>query len=378
MKLSVDLSALHRAVAPLGKVVTDFTIVSRSTELESVAEDLIRGMILGRDIQLSEIDSSDGILNYQGHQVMLYIPDQGDDIRAVLVNGEEGRRIHVAECSTLEFMRQTGRFGRYDVISRIDGKFPVFGQDVETGQNIEGESNLGVCKNCLRVLNFKGYESSGAQRKNEIFSSFSFEKFFEAYSSYFKNLPSGKANTVGSYTPDWASISSKLRAELDYTCEQCGVNLAATPKLLHVHHISGNKADNSRSNLRALCADCHKKQPHHGHLHVSNSDTLTINQLRREQHKFDVFDYNNVLRCADSALEGLLIKCEATALAGPELGIAINDTGTMVSIDLCWPRRKVAVVIDMSKASVLRKYGWTVFSAFEALNNYAEFQAKVR
>lgn len=378
MKLSVDFSALHRAVAPLGKVVTDFAIVSRSTEIESVAGHLIRGMILGKDIQLSDIDSTDGILNYQGHQVMLYIPDQGDDIIPVLVNGQEGRRIHVAECSTLELMRQTGRFGRYDVISRIDGKFPVFGQDFETGEHVDGESDLRVCKNCLKVLNFKGYESQGTQRKNEIFTSFTFDKFFEAYSSYFKSLPAGKVSTAGSYTSDWASISSKLRAELDYTCEQCGVNLKEDPKLLHVHHVNGNKADNNRGNLRALCADCHKKQPHHGHLHVSNSDTLTINQYRREQHKFDVFNYNNILHCADSALEGLLLKCKTTALAGPELGVVINDAGTMVSIDLCWPRRKVAVIINISKASVLRKHGWTVFSAFEALNNYAEFQAKVR
>lgn len=378
MKLSVDFSALHRAVAPLGNIVTDFTIVNRSSEIESIAGHLTRGMILGKDIQLSDIDSTDGILNYQGHQVMLYIPDQGDDIRYALADGNEGRRIHVAECQTLELMRQTGRFGRYDVISRIDGKVPVFGFDSETGEHLSGETNLGVCINCLKVLNYKGFNHQNQAQKDRIHASFSFEAFFEIYSSYFKSLPTGKTNTSSSYTADWASISSKLRAELDYTCEQCGVNLKGNPKLLHVHHVNGNKADNNRANLRALCADCHKKQPHHGHLHVSNSDTLTINQYRREQHKFDVFDYNNILQCADSALEGLLLKCKSTALVGPELGIVINDAGTMVSIDLCWPRRKVAVIINMSKAPVLRKYGWTVLSAFEALNNYAEFQAKVR
>lgn len=378
MKLSVDFSALHRAVAPLGKVVTDFSIQSRSTELASIGGHLIRGLILGKDIQLDEIDSADGILNYKGYQVMLYIPDQGDGIKEVLIDGQQGRKIHVAECSTLEHMRQTGRFGRYDVISRIDGKFPVFGNDYGTGEKISSEAALGVCKNCLKVLNYMGYESHGAQKKREIFSAFSFEKFFEVYSSYFKSLPSGKANTSSNYTSDWASISSKLRAELDYTCEQCGVNLKTNPKLLHVHHVNGVKADNSRANLRALCADCHKKQPHHGHLHVGNEDTLKINQLRREQHKFDVFDYNNILHCADSALEGLVLKCKATALAGPELGIVINDGGKFISIDLCWPRRKVAVMINMDNAKSLRKHGWTVFSAFEALNNFTDFQAKVR
>ena len=186
------------------------------------------------------------------------------------------------------------------------------------------------------------------------------------------------ASALGSYTSDWPAISSKLRNELDYTCEQCGVNLTKQTKLLHVHHINGNKTDNSRKNLRALCADCHKKQPHHGHLYVSNEDTLKINECRREQHKFDVFNYDNIVKCTDSALEGLVLKCQTSALPGPELGIVINDSGRFISMDLCWPRRKVAVLINMTTSHVLRKHGWSVFSAFDALSNFPEFQAKIR
>ncbi|MAD77415.1 MAG: HNH endonuclease, partial [Rheinheimera sp.] len=92
MKLTVDFSALHRAVAPLGHVVTDFSISSDASELESIGSHLNQGMILGKDVQLDEIDGSNGVLNYDGHQVMLYIPDQGDDIEAVLSNGKLGRR----------------------------------------------------------------------------------------------------------------------------------------------------------------------------------------------------------------------------------------------------------------------------------------------
>ncbi|MCF1457094.1 MAG: HNH endonuclease [Shewanella sp.] len=379
MKLTVDLSALHRAVAPLGKVVTNFSIQSNSSGWVDIGDHLKSGMILGKDVKLEDISSSDGILNYKGHQVMLYIPDQGDDIVAVIADGKQGRRIHVAECSTLELMRQTGRFGRYDVISRIDGNFPVFGHDYQTGNDITAEADLGVCKNCLKVLNFKGYGDSNYSGKNEIFTSFSFEKFFEAYSSYFKSLPKSTVGfQSGGYTADWPSISAKLRSELDYTCEQCGVNLTGNTKLLHVHHINGNKADNSRNNLRALCADCHKKQPHHGHLFVSNEDTLKINEYRREQHKFDVFNYDNVRECADTALEGLVSKCQTTRLTIPELGFVINNGSKMISIDLCWPRRKVAVLINMDSAQDLRQLGWNVFSAFDALNSFHEFQAKVR
>lgn len=377
MKLTVDLSALHRAVAPLGKVVTNFSISSNAGELKSIAPIEITG-ILGKDIQLGDIDGSNGILNYDGHQVMLYIPDQGDEIQFVLDDGKLGRRIHVAECSTLELMRNTGRFKRYDVINRTDGLFPVFGRNFELKQDIEGEADLGVCKNCLKILNYKGYATQTYVVKNQVFNDFSFEQFFEIYSSYFKSLPASSKTKSSHYTADWPSISAKLRSELNYTCEQCGVNLTSESKLLHTHHINGNKADNCSDNLRVLCADCHKKQPHHGHIYVSNEEVLKINQLRREQHKFDVFDYKNILECADSALDGLLQKCQSTKLPGAELGIAINDNGNIIPIDLCWPRRKVAVLINMKNAQVLRNHGWNVFKAFDALNDFEMFQAKIR
>ncbi|UYM15302.1 HNH endonuclease [Endozoicomonas euniceicola] len=380
MKLTVDFSALFRAVAPLNYAVDDFEIASQTTELDSVAKDLAIGQVLGGDIQLEDIDGSQGILNYDGHQVMLYIPDQYQKIVEVLHNGQQGRKVHVAECSTLESMRNSGRFSRYDVISRMDGLFPVFGIDPTTNRETSGEARLNVCKNCLKILNYRGFEVIPWVEKNAIVSQFDFEAFFETYSSFFKSLPeaSETQTKAADYTPDWSAISSRYRRELDYHCEHCGVYLKDYTRLLHVHHINGNKTDNRRENLRGLCADCHKKQPHHGHLHVSRDDALTINTLRREQHKFDVFDYDRLQAFSDTALEGLNRKCRHYNLPTPDLGVMVKCSQKLVSIDLAWPRRKVAVLINPEDQPLLQATGWTVFTLGAAMKQFELFQNKVR
>ncbi len=382
MKLNVDLSALHLAIAPLGQIITHFSITSQSNELKSIGSHLIKGLILGKDIQLNEIDASFGVLNFKGYQVMLYIPDQGSNILNIIKNGKQkiAKKIHIAECKTIIEMREGGRFNdRYDVISRTDGLFPVFGVDLKTKEEHKGESDLSVCQNCLTQLHYLKFPELSWDKKLRFVNAFSYVQFFENFSSYFKSLPKATAGFhSGDYTSDWTSISSKIRNELNYTCEQCGVELKNDSKLLHVHHINGNKTNNTRENLRALCVDCHKKQPHHDHLYVSNEDVLRINTLRREQHKFDVFDYNTLQECADTALDGLLQKCQSTGLASGELGIMIREKNQVISIDLCWPRRKVAVLINMDNAHILKNNGWNVFSAFNALSDFESFQNKVR
>lgn len=382
MKLNVDLSALHKAIAPLGKVVTNFSITSHAAELENIGDHLTKGLILGEDIQLDEIDGSNGVLDYDGHQVMLYIPDQGAHISAVISDGRYryAKRVHVAECKTIVGMREDGRFNeRCDVISRIDGLFPVFGYEGTSKKEINGESRLLVCQNCLLQLNYLNFTALTWPDKTQFTADFSFVKFFESYSSYFNTLPESNTGYQSpGYTADWPSISSKIRSELNYSCEQCGVNLKEFTKLLHVHHINGHKADNRKQNLRALCADCHQKQPHHGHLYVSNKDILRINFLRRNQQKFDVFDYEQLSISIDSALDGLVKKCQSRNLAVGEVGIVLNVDDKYIPIDLCWPRRKVAVMIQNENVDALMKQGWNVFTAFDALNKFDQFQQTVR
>jgi len=375
MKLNVDFSELFRAVAPLEYVVTEFVLDGGSGDLEGISRALNRGMILGEGINLNQIDGSNGVLNYDGHQVMLYIPDQGDNAEAVLKNGKVGTRVHVAECSIIQLMREKGRLKRYDVISRIDGSFPVFGYDTEG--EVEGGTDLEACKNCLKILNYKGCNTQAEAINRQVFDNFSFSQFFETYSSYFKSLPAKIAKSSTNYTDDWYSISSKLRNELDYKCEQCNVDLHADKTLLHTLHLNGNKANNKRSNLKVLCADCLKKHPRRESVYISNPEILKINTLRREQKHFDSIDYNLLLKRADTALYGLLHKCQHRKLPLPELGVVVMDKDLPLMLDICWPQQKMTVLLDMSKGKKLLRQGWSVFSALDTLTYFDVFAERL-
>lgn len=379
MKLTVNFSALHNAVKVMGAQQADFELGLAFKDIDPIDAALRDGQELGKDIDLGEIDNSHGVLSYKGRQIMLYIPDQGQNIRDVIDDKTQGRRIHIAECRTLNKMRETGRFPRYQVTNEMSGYVPIYGTDPDTNTEIKVSGYLSTCKNCLKVLNYQGYEVKGKYEKDKIFDEFSFIKFFETYSSYFKSLPKFKVIKESvNYTSDWPAVSSKVRDQVNYMCEQCGVDLHSEKRLLHVHHIDGVKTNNDRTNLRALCCDCHKKQPHHGHLYVKSSDVLAINHLRREQHKFDNSNYSQLSKYADTALEGLLLKCEKMRLPVGELGIAVQCGDVSVSFDLCWPRKKVVVLIDMKNEANARQQGWTVFSANTALQDFTEFQRYVR
>ena len=78
------------------------------------------------------------------------------------------------------------------------------------------------------------------------------------------------------YPEDWASLSLRLREEMDWCCERCGVNLRQRRNLLHVHHLDQRKHNNHRANLAVVCALCHSMFP--GHEHIFQR----LNQVDRE------------------------------------------------------------------------------------------------
>ncbi|KZN56343.1 hypothetical protein N474_11400 [Pseudoalteromonas luteoviolacea CPMOR-2] len=379
MEIEIDLSGLQAAAARMGAPDKQIKLDSGLGRLNEIDSGLGKGLVLGEDLQLTEIDNDNGVLSYKGRQVLLYIPLQTLPIEDVIKNGKlkRAKRLHVAECRTLEAMRNDGRYDSYFVTNDINGKYLVKGKSKITKGEVEGIAELGVCMNCLEVLNYKGYADKNYNERNEIFQSLRLPELFSTYSSYFKYYPAQKTS-IGSYTQDWKQISRQYRQTQNYTCEQCGVDLNQYKWLLQTHHINGVKTDNSSNNLRALCLDCHKKQPKHEHMDVTHKDQLLINQLRREQHKFDCSEYSDVLQYADSALEGLLLKCRKHNLPTPELGICIKHGNELVSIDLAWPRKKFAVVIEHTQLVALRALGWDVWLASDGLANFYAMQKYIR
>jgi len=62
-----------------------------------------------------------------------------------------------------------------------------------------------------------------------------------------------------SYTSDWNKISRQVRKESRNRCTNCKKkDKPKTYGRLEVHHIDGNKRNNARKNLVALCLKCHK------------------------------------------------------------------------------------------------------------------------
>ncbi len=279
MKLNVDFSQLHDAVRRMGAKERTFDLESELSPIDTIDGDLKRGIAIDAG-ELEYIDK--GLLSYKGRQVLLYIQDHSGRVDDALIDGSKGNKYHVSYCTTLEKMHQGGRYDRYVVKNDITGYFFIDGQDWKTKAYKEGDTQLKVCKNCLTHLNYKNYSSN----KDEIFNKFSLDEFFETYKSFFKHTPKRKAgeNKDGTYASNWDDISQKYRSSVGWSCESCNVNLKDNKRLLHAHHISGVKSDNSNSNLEALCVECHSEQPSHGHMKASSKEIRKLILLRIEQN----------------------------------------------------------------------------------------------
>lgn len=366
--MKVNLDKLWANVRKMGADIKELDLGILWGDFDSVLDDELSGN-KGVTIDITELESTQGVLSYRGRQVLLFIPDHSyKGVQNVIKNPGDGNKFHVSDCWTLESMRKQQRFeDRYKVTNNLSGEFEIWG-NTNYGIRDEGRARLNVCQNCLKKLNYKGATSiSGSAFR--LAKEFRIDEFFLTYSTLFRSLPKEIAeNAKKGYTENWPEISQKIRKDAGYCCKSCRVDLSSVKRLLHVHHINGEKSDNSSGNLIVLCADCHRKEPHHGHVHVKRSDVLKINRYRKEQGLLDDVNWGKVLKYADSAVVGVIHYCRTKMRTPPEVGYELVDsTGRVCAeIELAWPTKKEGVYIG-EKPQV---HGWTFMSIEEALKYY--------
>ena len=376
MILNVDFSALDDALRRMGAKPVAVSVSEPVRPIDPIDIALEKGITLP---DLKDVETTNGLLNYKGRQILLYIQDHGGKAQDALNEGQKGNKFHVADCKTLQTMRARGRYERYVVTNRLDGEFFITGLDWQTKRPVEGDANLWVCQNCLKALNYKGAMHASTR---QLAQSFDIGEFFSTYSSFFTHLPQRRAGNSKEegYTPDWPQIAGRFKADKDFKCESCGVDLGAHKNLLHVHHRNGVKGDNKPSNLAALCAACHREQAQHERMFVRHTDMQTINRLRGEQGQFRAANWDKVIEYCDPALRGLLDVCQRGGAARPEIGLDVQNAKSAVvaNLEIAWPRARVGVAITDEDRVAATAAGWHVWQMMDALQDIPTFVAQTK
>lgn len=224
----------------------------------------------GFELPLDKIEVKDnGLFYHKGVLVTLSIQDINKG-----TSGEQSLpRLHITKCHTLQEMEKGGRIKRYITSCRDDTKRKIRFISNQSYISSTRDYNLDVCRFCLAKIRWQGYWTGLSYRaKDEIVDRFNLAEFYKQHEPQFYSdfkgvlFNEGDVIPVNQYQSGWKLISYQYRKSKKWRCEACAKDCSQNHAELHVHHINGNKADNTRINLSALCYNCHAKQPFHEHM----------------------------------------------------------------------------------------------------------------
>lgn len=248
---------------------------------ESKLDELLRtGEV---EIEIDEIETVDGVFEFKGQKVVVYIRDQYAQYYG------NGYKYHLTTCNTISKAFHQKRNSRYVISLRTDGMFKInlMQEDVIVKENIT--SPLNVCKNCLESINFEGYSISSKILKNKIYQDFNLSKYFDLFrvNSLNKSLFDDEEKApINTYNQDFSIKSRELKEKEGYRCKECGINMSRVEnrKFSHVHHVDANKSNDHQSNLKVLCIECHSNKP--GHERMKYTTDYTEFQRRKNNGEF--------------------------------------------------------------------------------------------
>ena len=283
--MKIDLSKLKEAVRIMGAEGED-----PGAPIDWGIREPKTGALTPEDLQ--DIQEVDGKLTLHGERVAIYIPEELvstglkkispwkrelptiDELKSGKVKPQH--KVHVTNCRTIREMRKAGRVeGEYAVYAKVinpDGWFKTYPRNMKKRTGEELLLLYEPCINCLKKRNWKGCRDNSERARQlakEIGSdSERAREFFAAFSFDTSEAPPHTAEAVpeNSYPDNWSAISRRKREEVNWTCEQCGLDCRDNPGFLDVHHEGGHKGNSSSENLIALCGNCHVEQPFHGHM----------------------------------------------------------------------------------------------------------------
>ncbi|QSE96556.1 HNH endonuclease signature motif containing protein [Fulvivirga lutea] len=148
-------------------------------------------------------------------------------------------RFHIAECE----VRQ--QYSNYVFASQM----PVGIYCTDKRVNI-GQHKLELCSKCNKEITLFSFGSPDKEW---------FDVILDIASKKHKKYVPSEISRTG-YTKDWGQVSYARRAQEDFTCEGCKIQLLHDDAYyLEVHHKNRKKEDNRKKNLKVLCIECHSE-----------------------------------------------------------------------------------------------------------------------